>query len=227
MKLLQPNATARDAVHLLSDKFANVHWGQSAEDAILLRFIGFKRGGFYVDVGAHHPKRISNTYMFHHRLGWTGVNIDANREAIELFEKERPNDKNVHALIGERTETPHIFTIFKGKTRSTADANRTARLVGKEFEVLSQQPMSPTPLREILEQQVPKDQHIDFMNVDIEGFDIQALKTNDWSAFRPDFLCVEDFEFKTGRNSAIRKYMASIEYICVSHCYDTSIYKAS
>ncbi|MBK4215157.1 FkbM family methyltransferase [Paracoccus caeni] len=203
-------------------KFAITHWGQSAEDAVLRRFVGAKKDGFYVDVGAHHPIRISNTYLFH-KLGWHGVNIDANKDTIDLFNKFRPNDRNIHALVGERTEQPLTFTIFKGETRSTAHEEKTQRLE-KKFEVLSKQEMSPVPLREILDANVPPGQHIDIMNVDIEGFDIQALQTNDWSKYRPDYICVEDFNFKNGRTSDTREFMTSIGYICVSHCYDTSIY---
>ena len=50
-------------------------YSQEGEDMILRRIFGDKRLGFYVDVGAHDPRRFSNTYYFYKR-GWRGINIE-------------------------------------------------------------------------------------------------------------------------------------------------------
>lgn len=44
-------------------------WSQEGEDQILCRIFEGQKGGFYIDIGAHHPKRFSNTYLFYHRAG--------------------------------------------------------------------------------------------------------------------------------------------------------------
>ena len=62
-------------------------------------FIG-KLTGFYVDIGAHHPKRFSNTYIFYQR-GWRGINIDAKPGTKEVFNKLRPRDINLEVPISE------------------------------------------------------------------------------------------------------------------------------
>ena len=49
--------------------------------------------GFYVDIGCHHPKRFSNTYLLY-KKGWNGINIDANKLTISLFNIFRARDKN-------------------------------------------------------------------------------------------------------------------------------------
>lgn len=60
------------------------HFGQYGEDTFLRKFFR-GRPGFYIDVGAHHPFQLSNTAGLWLE-GWNGVNIDASREAIRLFE---------------------------------------------------------------------------------------------------------------------------------------------
>src|SRR5690606_32594655 len=150
------------------------------------------------------PRRYSNTYLFYNYFGWRGLNIDASSQAISRFNKERPRDINVHALVGE-AGSPLTFTAFAGKARSTADAERTKRLEAKGVEVISKTIMHPRPLRDILAEHLDEEQKIDFMDVDIEGLDLQALRTNDWSRFGPEFVCVEDFAFKNGKDSEIRK----------------------
>ena len=77
---------------------------------ILNRFFERKRNGFYVDVGAHHPKRFSNTYTFY-KKGWRGVNIDAMPGSMEKFKKIRPRDINLEFAISNKNGTLvyHMF----------------------------------------------------------------------------------------------------------------------
>jgi hypothetical protein len=51
-------------------------YAQFREDTILDRF--FKKStGFYIDIGANHPDRFSNTKKFY-KKGWSGINIEPN-----------------------------------------------------------------------------------------------------------------------------------------------------
>ena len=81
------------------DDFFKPSWGQEGEDLILLRLFP-QDSGFYIDIGAHHPKRFSNTYLFY-RKGWTGINIDAKPRSMKLFQKVRPRDINLEIPIAQ------------------------------------------------------------------------------------------------------------------------------
>src|SRR5271166_7015278 len=76
------------------DPFVNLAYSQDGEDMILRRLLAGQKSGFYVDVGAHHPYRFSNTCYFY-RQGWRGINVDTNPDAIEAFRRDRPSDINV------------------------------------------------------------------------------------------------------------------------------------
>ena len=54
--------------------YAQRSYAQEGEDLLLERILGKQGKGFYVDVGAHHPVRFSNTFLFYKR-GWRGINI--------------------------------------------------------------------------------------------------------------------------------------------------------
>ncbi|MDO8518314.1 MAG: SAM-dependent methyltransferase, partial [bacterium] len=69
-------------------------YAQFGEDWVLAELFTDTPRGRYVDVGAHHPKRYSNTYLLY-KKGWHGVNIDPNPHTIELFAKARPGDTNI------------------------------------------------------------------------------------------------------------------------------------
>lgn len=76
------------------DVYAKKSYSQEGEDMVLQRIFDGKTNGFYVDVGAHHPFRFSNTYFFY-RLGWSGINIEPNPEASDLFQSARRKDINL------------------------------------------------------------------------------------------------------------------------------------
>lgn len=68
------------------------------EDLILKEIFHQVKNGFYVDVGAHHPFKFSNTYFFYKR-GWRGINIDALPHSMNLFNQFRPRDINVECGV--------------------------------------------------------------------------------------------------------------------------------
>ena len=78
----------KPAVQQYLGEFISISFSQYGED-ILLRDL-FRTelmeldSGFYVDVGAFHPFRFSNT-AFLYIMGWNGLNIDANPQgALQL-----------------------------------------------------------------------------------------------------------------------------------------------
>ena len=81
------------------DPWFKKSWSQEGEDQILRRIFEGQRIGFYVDVGAHHPKRFSNSYLFYKR-GWHGINIDAMPGSMRVFDATRPRDINLEMGIG-------------------------------------------------------------------------------------------------------------------------------
>ena len=76
------------------EKQIDVFYSQQGEDIILHRMFEWQEQGFYIDVGAHHPTRFSNTYKFYKR-GWTGINVDAMPGSMTAFNRLRPKDINI------------------------------------------------------------------------------------------------------------------------------------
>jgi len=88
--------------------YLNNSFSQEGEDIILSRLFNDKKNGFYVDVGAHHPFRFSNTYKFYEK-GWSGINIEPNPEDFHLFSKYRNRDININAGVGSNDGTLTYF----------------------------------------------------------------------------------------------------------------------
>lgn len=192
---------------------------------ILRRVFERQGAGFYVDVGAHHPFRFSNTCYFHRR-GWRGINIDANPAAIDEFRRHRPSDINLCVGIAE-TSGKLVFHRFNEPALNTFDpalAAERAKLSG--YRVVAQSEIAVRRLDEVLAEHLPAGQGIDLLSVDVEGLDLQALKSNDWRRFRPRVLLVEarDAELESLGSDPACGFARSVGYRAVAKTVNTVIF---
>lgn len=164
-------------------------FAQNGEDLILDRLLEKEGAGFYVDVGAHHPVRFSNTYLFYQR-GWRGINIDAQPGSMRLFRKHRPRDINVECGVAARTGTLSYFR-FNEPALNTFDENEARLKDVPPYRIVDRVEVGVRPLGDLLAEFLPAGQAIDFMSVDVEGLDAEVLGSNDWKRFRPRFLLAE------------------------------------
>jgi hypothetical protein len=151
--------------------------------------------GFYIDVGAYHPKRLSNTYYFYKR-GWTGINIDPTPGIIELFKKARPRDINLP------------YAVASGGKELKFYVNENERGVNT---------LSPDWDR----------RPIDFLSVDVEGMDLEVLKSNDWDEFVPKVILCEDIflpDIEDASRCATWEFLNTRGYRLVGKCVHTLIF---
>jgi FkbM family methyltransferase len=175
------------------DPWVNRSWSQEGEDMVLRRIFEKKKTGFYVDVGAHHPMRFSNTYLFYRR-GWRGINIDAMPGSMYLFKKWRPRDINLELGIAKQSGglSYHIFN-ESALNGFSAELSAKRNLSQNSYFIKDIVKINVKPLSEILHQHL-EGFEIDFLSVDVEGFDLSVLQSNDWSKYRPRFVLAELLE---------------------------------
>lgn len=171
-------------------QLGKVYYSQEGEDIILDRIFTGKSDGFFVDVGAHHPTRFSNTYKFYRR-GWTGINIDALPGSMQAFNELRPKDVNLEKAIA-KTETELPFYIFNEPALNTFSEKEAKKKDGlRNFKIIETKIIKTCTLQSILEEHVPKDKKIDFISIDVEGFDFEALQSMDIEMYRPQVFLLE------------------------------------
>jgi FkbM family methyltransferase len=209
----------------LCDPFVLLSYSQDGEDMILRRMFENRRAGFYVDVGAHDPFRFSNTCYFHRR-GWRGVNIDASPAAIAAFERSRPADTNICSGIAE-TPGKLTFHRFNEPALNTFDpALAAARAALPGYWLLDRTEVDVRRLDDVLSSHVPAGQTIDFLSVDVEGFDLEVLRSNDWDRFRPKALLVEARDAELGQlpDDPACAFAQSVGYSPVAKTVNTVIF---
>lgn len=161
-----------------------VSMSQFAEDLILAQLFTGQDDGFYVDVGAFHPERLSNTHNLYRR-GWHGINLEPVPEHLALFEQSRPRDHNLGFAVGAERGTARFvvdvgFSSFEDRFHADTDGRTTHTI---EVPVRT--------LAEVLEEYVPPGEEIDLLDVDCEGADAAVLLSNDWERFRPRVVLAE------------------------------------
>lgn len=174
----------------LRDRFVTLSYSQEGEDLILKRIFEGKQAGFYIDVGAHHPKRFSNTYIFY-KMGWRGVNLDATPGSMNDFQKIRPDDINLEMAISDNKEVLKYY-IFNEPALNTFSYEEAKKKDGLDnYKIVGELEIQTYQLSEILNEYLKPQQEIDFLNIDVEGFDFQVLKSLDWSANKPFVILIE------------------------------------
>jgi FkbM family methyltransferase len=170
--------------------YSDRSYSQEGEDMILRRIFEKQKKGFYVDVGAHHPKRFSNTYYFYKR-GWRGINIDAMPGSMRIFNKLRPRDINLEMAISDERKTLRYYAFndpaLSGFSRQLADQRNGQGTC----EIVFEKDLQTHTLAEVLDKHLPKGQNIAFLSVDVEGLDFDVLKANDWCKYRPEVVLAE------------------------------------
>ena len=200
-------------------------YSQFGEDAVLRglmkeRVADRSYRGFWVDIGAHHPVRHSNTKMFSD-LGWRGINVDAMDESIRLFKKVRRRDINVHAGVGDAAGEMDYY-VFTDPAYNSFSKDWMKEMEGAEVPKVRK--VRVETLKALLDKHLPSGQHIDFLDVDVEGLDLAVLRSNDWTRYCPDFILVE-IRGPEPWHSPVADYLLSVGYVFAAQCRFTTVFK--
>jgi FkbM family methyltransferase len=154
---------------------------------MLARVFAGRRTGFYVDVGAADPVNLSVTKWFYD-LGWHGLNIEPNRHLFDRLAADRPRDVNLCCGAGAATFEAEFFQPDIAEL-SSFDA-RVQNSALKQGVPGSTQKIAVRPLTAILNQHCPN-QAIDFLKIDVEGWEAEVLKGLDLRQYRPIVMIIE------------------------------------
>ena len=202
-------------------------YSQEGEDLIVARLFEGKSDGFFVDVGAHHPVRHSNTYLLYRRW-WRGINIDATPGSMTEFRRLRPRDINIECLVAS-DPSPQSFYIFNEPALNTASPTVATQrpLEDARYRIMGETELRPRSLASLLDEFLPRGLSIDLMNVDVEGLDLDVLRSNDWARYRPALLLVEVLQTELGdlyRHEIVR-FLRDRNYRPLAKLYNTAVFR--
>ncbi len=165
-------------------------YSMDKEDLVIKEYFKSKNKGFYVDVGCYHPLQRNNTMLLYQK-GWRGINIDISDFSIKLFKFLRPDDFNLNLAVSNKEGEIDMFFQKKLSQLSTIKKNHAKNAF--QGNILNKKILSKR-LTSILDDSKYKDQKIDFLNIDVEGADFEALQSLNLDKYSPELICIEVIE---------------------------------
>lgn len=186
------------------------------DDIQLKKIIKNTTPGVYVDIGAWHPVKASNTYYFYLR-GWKGICIDPNPKMEKLYRTYRPKDSFINCAIGSKQEELIYYQLQDGYSAMNTFNLEFLERKNLEQHIKSKNRIKLYQLKDILDEQIKENDRLDFFDIDVEGLDLEVLKTNDWEKYRPKVILIEtNLSIQEELNSDIVVYLNSVGYAFVA-----------
>ena len=195
---------------------------QSGEDAIVahaIETLGIPlKDVTYLDIGANHAKFLSNTYFFY-RNGARGVLVEANPELIPELKFYRYDDVVLNRCIAEKGNDTCSFYIMNGDGLSTANQASVQETLNENpaIHVKNVVDVPTITVNEIMDQFFPIAPVL--LNIDIEGMELQILKSINFEKYRPMFLIVEMIPYRANKvvinekNEEVLEFMKKKGYV--------------
>ena len=181
--------------------------GEDVQLVALLRSLG--ADGAYVDVGANHPFKLSNTYLMY-RLGWRGVCVDPLPRFKKLYERWRPDDQFFNTAVGEFAGEIELHE-FEWDPLSTLDSSLAEQYIQGGFRRLRRVPVSVKTIDQLLDESGITSP-VSLLSIDIEGHELPALKSMSFDKWRPVVVCIEAVTAAGGRNEDALQYLIQHGY---------------
>lgn len=205
--------------------FANHSFSQEGEDMIVSRLFNKLKIGFYVDVGAHHPFRFSNTAKLY-RNGWHGINIEPNPIGYKKLNRFRKRDVNLNIGISSESKKMRYYMFNDGALNTFDSFVVSEHLRNTNYKVVDELVIELRSLTSVLDSlSIPVD-GIDLLTVDVEGFDLMVLESLDWLKYRPKVIIAEvlNSKFDSLKDNELCRFVISNNYTIFSRLYNSVIF---
>jgi len=162
-------------------------YSMHGEDLVIAEYFKDLSKGIYIDLGCYHPIQYNNTMLLYQK-GWTGINVDVSDFSIKLFNFCRPKDLNLNTAVSSKNEEVNLYY--------QKDLSQLSTLVKSQSRIafqgeIKERKVSSKTLTSLLDNSVYKNKQIHFLDLDVEGADLDVLKSLDFSKYHPKLICVE------------------------------------
>jgi FkbM family methyltransferase len=171
-------------VEALAKTYGPSHYSEHVEEWILKDYFKGRRAGVFVEVGANHHERSSNTYYLEKDLEWSGVAIEPQVKFADGYRKFRPRTTFVPLFISDVSNQQATLYVTENDSVASSDRDFT-----ENWGEVTPTTATTSTLDDVLERLgIEK---IDFLSIDIELAEPQALAGFSIGRFAPALVAVE------------------------------------
>jgi FkbM family methyltransferase len=192
--------------------------------SFVLDTLGIRRPR-YLDLGAHHPYYLSNTYLFYRR-GARGVNVEADPRLAARLRRARPRDVTLNIGVGPEAGVRefYVLSVPTLSTFSSEQVKRYSEQFGYRIERTVEVPVQT--FGQIVESHF--DAVPEFVSLDVEGLDLAILRSIDLVRHRALVFCVETLSYSESgqgqRIDEIDELMKRASYLRYADTHLNTIY---
>lgn len=199
---------AAAVVRALAERYGPAKNSEHDEEWIIREALQDRRDGVFVDVGASHYRRYSNTYFLEKELGWSGVAVDPIESFAADYAAHRPRTRFVSLFVSDRSHELVKFFVNPDQTLVSSSQQEFTKRWG---EGVSMRDVRTITLDDLLaELGVTR---VDFLNMDIELSEPKALAGFSIQKYRPALVCIEAHPEV---RQAILDYFARNGYVAIA-----------
>ena len=164
---------------------------QSGQDKIIKNsFFRSKKNGYFVEIGAFDGVLGSNCIHFEKSMNWEGIAIEPSKIQFEKLSKNR-NCKVLNKAISSTEKDVEFIEVIEGLTQMSGidDDNYSAKLIienNKKNKFNKNKMKTSTFEKSILTKE------IDYLSIDIEGAELDVLKSINFQEFIIKVISVEN-----------------------------------
>jgi FkbM family methyltransferase len=172
-------------------RYKKASYAFNGVDLIIEYIFKKEKKGIYLDIGSQHPISNNNTYLLY-KKGWSGINIDLDKKNIDLFKIARPKDINLNYAISDAKGVTDLFFYHESSPINTLNRQVSSYQKATVKEIKK---VKTFTLNYILNK-LNFDKQIDYMNLDVEGFELKVLNGFDIQKYKPKVISVEYLDLK-------------------------------
>ena len=194
------------------------HYSQRGQSKYIDDLLEHKRNGFYIESGAANGEGLSNSLFFEKSRNWTGLLVEANPVSFHSLIEKRRHAYTVNACLSPTTKPmviPFRMASYIGGLTEYME-NTHIKRVQKEDPDGKTIPVQCFPLFSIL--QAMGVSHVDYFSLDIEGAEVDILKTLPLDKISVDVFSIE-YQVSGSGSASSQKLKEINKYLVLQHGY--------
>tara|TARA_Y100000768_G_scaffold358362_1_gene314112 strand:- start:176 stop:1033 length:858 start_codon:yes stop_codon:yes gene_type:complete len=167
-------------------------FSQAGQDKIIKNyFFQNKKNGFFIEIGAYDGIIGSNCYHFEKFLNWEGIAIEPSQIQYDKLKNNR-TCKTINKAISNRKKDVEFLEVIEGLTQMSGINNENYTAI----EAIKKSEKSKTKISKIttttFDEEITSNTEIDYLSIDIEGGELDLLKSIDFNKYSIKIVSVEN-----------------------------------
>ena len=173
------------------------YYSQSKQDEIVDKLLFQREKGFFLDIGAHDGVNFSNSFFFEESRNWSGICIEPVPKFFKILNEKR-NCINLNICIADiekeiefvEVEGPASMLSGMLTSESSDHFERIKNAIKNQGGSYRIYKLNTLTVDSILKQY--SGSIIDYLSIDVEGFELDILKTINFDSYNIRIMTIEN-----------------------------------